>query len=299
MVAAERIGPLLVLVGETGSGKSALALELARCFGSEILCADSATVRRGVDIGSAKPTPEERALVPHHLLDVVGPCEQFTAAEFKRLALGVIDDVLVRGRLPLVAGGTGLYVDGLVYDYMFLPRPAPGSREALGRLSATELREQAVNAGLSLSGVDVSNKRRLLRLIETGGVRAQRGTLRPGTLMMGIQLERDVLRQRIVARTDAMLAAGLEREVRELAARYGWECAGLQGIGYREWREYFAGMCGLPEVRQRIIKSTLGLAKRQRTWFNRNKDIHWLSGERITEEAVELVTTFLASFGRV
>lgn len=297
MVAAERIGPLLVLVGETGSGKSALALELARCFGSEILCADSATVRRGVDIGSAKPTPEERALVPHHLLDVVGPCEQFTAAEFKRLALGVIDDVLVRGRLPLVAGGTGLYVDGLVYDYMFLPRPAPGSREALGRLSATELRERAVDAGLSLSGVDVSNKRRLIRLIETGGVRAQRGTLRPSTLMMGIQLERDVLRQRIVTRVDAMLAAGLEREVRELAARYGWECAGLQGIGYREWREYFADMCGLPEVRQRIIKSTLGLAKRQRTWFKRNKDIHWLSGERITEEAVELVTTFLASFG--
>ena len=285
--------PLVCIVGETASGKSALGLRLARQFNGEIICADSMTVRKGVDIGSAKPTTAEQALVPHHLLDVVEPCESFTAAQFKELTERAIKDIQGRGKLPILVGGTGLYVDSVLFDYEFRAVGDENLRAELNELELPELQTRAEQLGLDLSSVDTRNKRRVIRLIETKGVRAERQPLRTNTVVLGLQIERDVLKQRIAKRVDKMMEAGLEAEVRGLVKRSGWDCEALKGVGYAQWQEYFLGAKSLTETRQEIIKATTNLAKRQRTWFKRNKSIHWLSNPLEWLEIVELVTTNL------
>ncbi len=284
---------LIVLVGETASGKTALAIELARQFNGEIICADSWTVRREADIGTAKPTAAQRALVPHHLLDVAGPDEDFTAAVFKRLANEAIEDIASRGKLPIMVGGTGLYVDGVLYNYGFLPAGDRTDRESLNQFDITELLKKIQDLGLELGTVDIRNKRRLIRLIETNGALPTRQAMRENTLVLGLRPARDDLTQRIENRVDHMLAAGLETEVRQLVERYGWDCEALKGISYAQWRGYFEGTDSHDETRQKIIKATLDLAKRQRTWFKRNKSIHWITTPADQTEVVELVTTLL------
>jgi tRNA dimethylallyltransferase len=285
--------PLVVIVGETASGKSAVALRLAQEFNGEIICADSWTVRRGMDIGTAKPTPEEQALVPHHLLDIVGPDEDFTAAVFKRLAQAAINDIASRGKLPIMVGGTGLYIDSVLYDFGFLMAGDREARAELNELSVPELLQKIDKQGLSTDEIDTRNKRRLIRLIETNGATPTRQELRANTLLLGLRPEREVLNERIIARVDAMLSAGLEREVRELSDRYGWDAEGLKGVGYAQWRDYFKSTQSLGETRQKIIKASLDLAKRQRTWFKRDKSIRWLATPVKWLDVVDSVTTFL------
>jgi tRNA dimethylallyltransferase len=234
-------------------------------------------------------------LVPHHLLDVVGPDEDFTAAVFKRLANAAIADISARGKLPIMVGGTGLYIDGVLYDYGFLPAGDRGDREALDGLSVTELLQKIGRLGLEIGDVDVRNKRRLIRLLETNGAQPTRKSLRANTLIIGLKTERSVLEKRIVERVDAMLQAGLEGEVRGLVERYGWDCEALKGISYAQWRGYFEGSDSREATRQKIIKATLDLAKRQRTWFQRNKSIHWLTTPVDLSDIVDSVTTFLES----
>ncbi len=284
---------LLVIVGETASGKSALALELAQQLDGEIICADSWTVRREVNIGTAKPTIEERAQVPHHLLDVVGPCEDFTAAVFKRLANEAIADIASRGKMPIMVGGTGLYIDGVIYDFGFLERGNREARRELDALTISELLKKIKDMGLELGNVDTRNKRRLVRLIETNGAQPTKKALRPNTLILGLKVEREVLKQRIVARTEALLSTGLEQEARGLHERFGWDCEALKGVGYAQWRGYFEGSQSLSETREKVIKATLDLAKRQRTWFKRNNSIHWLNTPVNLPKVVEFVTTSL------
>lgn len=321
--------PLVVIVGETASGKSALALELAKKFGGEIICADSWTVYRDFDIGTAKPTAAERAQVPHHLLDVADPAQGFSAVIFKKLAQQAITDISARGKLPIMVGGTGLYIDSVIFDYGFLPPSDPALRAELNDLSLADLLSRVETLKLNTTNIDLRNKRRVIRLIENNGLRPTKQLLRPNTLVLGIKTDREHLNERITRRVDVMLAAGLESEVEQLAAKYGWEAEPMRGIGYREWRPYFqarhisgeslrfgahvpvstlrsdarlssqtAHEPGSPEskpvttaaVRARIIKSTMGLAKRQRTWFKRNISIHWVNDR---SNAVEIVTTFL------
>lgn len=289
--------PLLVIVGETASGKSALAIRLAEQFNGEIISADAWTVRRGVDIGTAKPTAEERARVPHHLIDVVGPDEDFTAAVFKRLAEQAIADIHNRGKLPVLVGGTGLYVDGVLFDYSFLPAGDPGLREELNSLSIDELLQRIEAMGLDTGAVDVRNKRRLIRLIENNGQLPSRQELRPNTLILGLRLGREELRERVERRVDSMLAVGLEVEAKGLVERYGWDCEALKGIGYAQWQGYFGGAKSLDEVRRQIIKATLDLAKRQRTWFQRNNCIQWIATPVKWPQVVDMVTTFLSADG--
>ncbi len=282
--------PLVVIVGETASGKSRLAMLLAEQFNGEIVAADSWTVYRGFDIGTAKPSAEERARVPHYLLDIADPRVGFNAAEYKRLALAAIDDISDRGKLPILVGGTGLYIDSVLFDYSFLPHTAPEIRTELNSLSIEELIERACGAGLDTLGIDLRNKRRIIRLIETNGARADRAGLRRDTLVIGLQALGQGLRERVVTRVDAMIAAGLEDEVRGLVSKYGWGVEPMKGIGYREFHDYFDGTQTLGQTRERIVSATMSLAKRQRTWFKRNKGIHYIS-ERA--KAVDLVTTFL------
>lgn len=284
---------MLVVIGETASGKSELALRLAEKFNGEIICADSWTVRREVNIGTAKPSAADRRRVPHHLLDIVAPCEDFTAAVFQRLANEAIDDITARGRLPIMAGGTGLYIDSILYNYSFLEAGDRIARRELEQLDIKELLRRIKERDIATDGVDTGNKRRLIRLLETDGAQPSKGQLRPDTLVLGLLTDREVLKQRVADRTAAMLAAGLEAEVRDLADRYGWDCEALKGVGYAQWRDYFKGSQSLSETRQKINKATLDLAKRQRTWFKRNKSVQWFDTPVKWSDVVASVTTFL------
>ncbi len=282
--------PLVVIVGETASGKSKLAIELAERFNGEIICADSWTVRREVNIGTAKPSAVDQKRIPHHLLDIAGPCDDFTAAVFKRAAIQAIEEISNRGKLPIMVGGTGLYIDGVLYDFSFLKAGDRKERQQYNKLSPEDLLAIINERGLSTENIDVRNKRRLIRVLETGGAMPQKGQMRPNTLILGLSVARDELRYRITNRVEDMIQAGLEKEVRNLASKYGWECEALKGIGYKEWREYFDGKQSLDDTKARIIKSTMDLAKRQRTWFKRNKSIQWVSG---LNQAIKLIQDFL------
>jgi tRNA dimethylallyltransferase len=288
-----KVPKLIVIVGETASGKSALAMEVARQFNGEIICADSWTVRREVNIGTAKPSQQDQAEVPHHLIDVVGPDEDFTAAVFKKLAGEAIEDIANRGKLPIMVGGTGLYVDGVLYDYGFLPAGDRGDREELNQLNVEELLNKIAAMGLELGAVDTRNKRRLIRLIETKGQVPVKREYRSNTLILGIKSDREELKQRIEKRVDGMIADGLEAEVSGLVKQYGWDCEALKGVGYAQWRGHQQSQESIDEVRQKIIKASLDLAKRQRTWFKRNNCIQWFSTPVNHTLIVETVTTFL------
>ena len=285
--------PLVVIVGETSSGKSALALELAEKFNGEIIAADSWTVYKHFDIGTAKPSSHEQAMVPYHLLDVAEPAEGFSAVVFKRLARKAIGSISARGKLPILVGGTGLYIDSVIFDYGFLPPSDPALRAELKAVELPELLARAKKLRLDTTGIDLRNKRRIIRLIENNGVRPSKQSLRENTLILGLSISRDELSAKIEQRVDAMISMGLEGEVRSLAETYGWEAEPMKGIGYREWKAYFAGTQTLAETRAQIIKNTLNLAKRQRTWFKRNYSIHWLNNRDKDAQAVELITTLL------
>lgn len=284
------LSPLVVIVGETASGKSALALKLAELFAGEIISADSWTVYRGFDIGTAKPTPEERARIPHHLLDVADPQEGFSAAVFKRLAVQAIDDITARGKLPVLVGGTGLYIDSVLYDYAFLPAPDPQLRRELNSMDLAGLVKKARDLQFDMAGIDLRNKRRVIRLIENNGQRPTRQALRPNTLILGVRRPLDELRQRIIDRVDAMVIAGFVDEVKRLGEAYGWNIEPMRAPGYRAFADYVHGRVSLEAAKQRFVQNDLQLAKKQRTWFKRNKSIQWVTKQ---SEAVDLVTTFL------
>lgn len=290
-----KTNPLIVIVGETGSGKSALAMDIASRYNGEIICADSWTVRREVNIGTAKPSQSDQANIPHHLLDVAGPDEDFTAAVFKRLALRAIDNISTRGKLPIMVGGTGLYIDGVIFDYNFLPAGDRGQREQLNDLSNEELIAKIADLNIELGEIDTGNKRRLIRLIETQGAKPTKQKMRQNTLIIGTKIDREVLEHNITNRVDSMIEAGLEAEVRQLANDYGWGCEALKGIGYAQWQNYINGTESIEEVRKNIIKATADLAKRQRTWFKQNKSIQWLATPVKQTSSDEIVTTFLNS----
>ncbi len=280
---------LVAIVGETASGKSALAVELAEQFGGEIICADSRTVYKGMDIGTAKPSDVDRDRVPHHLLDILEPNQTCTAQEFQQRAFSCITEIAARGKIPILVGGSGLYVDSVLYDFSFRPPGDEKLRTELQNLSVDELQARLNSAGISLPQ-NKRNPRHLIRALETGGRAAGHRQLRANTLVIGVRIPREELLVRIAARTDAMLAEGLIDETYKLKERYGTEAPGLQAPGYKEVIEYLSGKLSLEEVREAIIRATAQLAKRQRTWFRRNKSIHWISKR---EGAVALITTFL------
>lgn len=283
------MSPLVVIVGETASGKSALAIELAKKFNGEIICADSRTVYVGMDIGTAKPTRQEQEYVRHHLLNVTTPNDLFTAADFKAQAQTAIDDITARGKLPIMVGGTGLYIDSILYDFQFRSAAVGSLRTLLNTLSVSELKIRIQEAGLELP-TNQDNPRHLIRTLETNGAMPKQQTLRLNTLIVGLSVEKALLHARIENRVATMMRRGLDREAQALFEQYGQECRALQTIGYQEFVPYFTNDITLHEVQDKIIVGTRQYAKRQRTWFKRNKSIHWCS-EQI--QIVDLVTTFL------
>ena len=288
--------PLIAIVGSTATGKSEMAFHLAKRLNAEIVSADSWLVRRGLDIGTAKPSPSMLREIPHHLIDIIEPDQDFSAAEYKKLALKSIEQIQSLGRLPLLVGGTGLYIDAILYDFSFLPSSEPKERQHLNNLSLSDLHSLAIAQKLDLSQIDMRNKRRVIRFIESEGKMATKSNLRPDTLIIGIRSEPDVLREKIKERVELMMSLGLENEVKRLSELYGWQCEALKGIGYSEWELYFKKRQSLETTKARTIKDTIALARRQQTWFKRNKSIHWFTTPVNIADVDALITTFLNNF---
>jgi len=281
--------PLIVILGPTASGKTALALDLAQRFDGEIIAADSRTVYIGMDIGTAKPTLEEQKLAPHHLIDVVTPDQAFTVAGFQRLARQAIADIASRGKVPILVGGTGLYIDAVIYNFSFRPGGNLAERQQLESLSVDELQALTLQKGLSLPE-NSQNPRHLIRNLETDGAAPQRSPLRPRTLVLGINPDEETLKVRITARIDAMMKAGFLDEVRRVSSQYGWDAPALAAPGYKALHPFLDGEISLDQAKQQFVQNDWQYAKRQKTWFKRSSDIHWISK---SEDAVVLVTTLL------
>lgn len=282
---------VIAIVGQTTSGKSALSLQLAQHITGDILCADATTVYRGFDIGSAKPSPQDQRAVRHFGLDIADPTERFDVAAYKIYADKVLAEQASEGRTTLFVGGSGLYVDSVLYDYSF---PATSNEPDLyNDMSVVKLqslvREHGGEQG-HFTASDWLNSRRLVAYLRRGGAAPQKHPLPSHVRMIGVSVEQNELEHRIERRVDAMLSTGLEDEVRSLAERYGWDVPAMQAIGYREFRPYVTGEIPLAQVREHIIMHTRQLAKKQRVWTQRNPDITWVSSY---DELVALVTTYL------
>lgn len=283
---------LLVLVGPTAVGKTRLSLSLAREYGAEILSGDSMQVYRGMDIGTAKATAEERALVKHHLIDIVEPDYPFSAAEFQERAASLIEDIDARGKLPFLVGGTGLYVESVCYRYGFTPGGADEPyREELRRFAETHgaealrgrLREVDPAAAERLHPNDT---RRIIRALEvyrlTGKplsehLREQTRESPYRLCLIGLTMDRALLYKRIEERIDDMLRDGLVDEVRNLlAAGYTRDLVSIQGLGYKEIAAYLEGETDLSAAVAALKQNTRRFAKRQLSWFRHMREIEWV-----------------------
>jgi tRNA dimethylallyltransferase len=300
--------PLLALVGPTAVGKSDLALQIASRLRAEIVCADSAQVYRCLDIGTAKPTPREQAQVPHHLIDLVDPDQDFSAAAYQKAAFAAVETIRLRGHLPLLVGGTGLYVRAVIDAYAF---GAEGKDEAVRE----RLKREALERGLGLlyhrlqeidpaaaAKIHPNDQRRIIRALEyftlegkpiSGQVDQTIRRQQPFNLLIfGLTMPREQLYRRIECRVEKMLALDFLGEVTHLMQMgYRSDCPGLQILGYRQLAAYIQGRMSWEETVTEIKTQTRRLAKRQFTWFRRDPRIIWLNvGEQSgLEGAAEII----------
>jgi len=288
--------PIVAIVGQTASGKSELAMKLALSHRGEIICADSRTIYKGMDIGTAKPSLDDQKLVPHHGLNLLEPDKSFSAAEFKQYATRVIHDVQSRGKVPFVAGGTGLYVNGLLYNFEFGGQVDPRVRQKIENTSLHQLQQEARELGIKEADVSYKNKRHLGRAVERGGIFYGQHPLPGNVLLIGIEVDKPTLEKRIELRVEQMLAGGFEEEVQKLLTKYAVSAPGLQAPGYKAFSEYINGKISLEEARNNFIQNDKKLAKRQRTWFKRNPDIVWVQSFEQTEK---IVASFLRKFDTI
>jgi len=290
---------ILVICGPTASGKTALAAALAQRLGGEVVSADSMQVYRRMDIGTAKPTPSETLGVPHHMIDVADPEENYSVARYVQDAVPIVDDILAGGKLPIVAGGTGLYIDHLVAGRQFAPFAADsGLRQALqDRVRAEGLpvlrRELERVDPDAARRIHPNDEKRTVRALEvflsTGRTitqhdadsRALPSRYTPLTIALNFQ-ERPWLWERIDRRVDEMIERGLEREVRQLlSSGVSPGCTAMQAIGYKELAAAISAGRPVSEGAQEVKLRSRQYAKRQLTWFRRNKDAHWYNWEKI------------------
>ena len=266
---------LIAIVGPTASGKTQLALDVAERYNGEIICADSRTIFTGMDIGTAKPTYEEQERVRHWGLDLVEPGEPFSAADFKHYAQAAIADIESRGKLPLLVGGTGLYVDSVLYDYQFGPKADESIRQRLTELTLTALHEYCNNHNIELPKNSL-NKRHVIRAIELNTVAdISKSVQRPGTFIVGIATNSGTLRTRIVRRSEHLFETNVEGEATMLGKKYGWDSEAMTGNIYPLIKLYNDGVLTRHEVEEKYATTDYRLAKRQMTWLRRNPDIMW------------------------
>ena len=306
--------PVIAVVGPTASGKTDLAVEICLRFGGEAVSADSMQIYKGMDIATAKPTEEEKRGVPHHMMDFLPDTESFSVAEYQRMAGEAINDIYSRGKLPVIVGGTGLYVDTLL-DNIRLTEDScpPGLREKLKARAEAEGMEAMLK---ELEAIDPeyaakmhpNNAKRILRALElwyssgitmTEQIENSRAESPYSALRIGLDaLDRQFLYDRINRRVDIMLQNGLEAEAREYLAKTG-TATSSQAIGCKELKPYFDGEITLAQAAENLKQATRRYAKRQLTWFRRNGCIKWLyidkheNREELYSEAFTLINEFL------
>lgn len=272
--------PLIVIVGPTASGKSALALDLAERYNGEIICADSRTIYKGLDIGTAKPSREDQARVPHWGLDLVAPGESFSAADFQAYARQKIAEIRARGKVPFLVGGTGLYIDGVILEYQFGPNADPKERAIWESMTLQQLHNYCKNNNITLPD-NSDNKRYVIRAIEQKSINTKRRTAPDKhTIVVGIATEREQLRHRIAHRAEHLFSHGMLEEAIAAGEQYGWDSEAMTGNIYKLARRYQLGELSYEAVRQANSTADWRLAKRQLTWFKRHSFIHWLSLEK-------------------
>ena len=279
---------VISVVGPTASGKSAIAIKLAKQFNGEIINGDSIRVYRELNIGSAKVTPDEMEGIPHHLLDYIDIGEPYSVRHFQLAAREKIREITERGKIPIVCGGTGLYIKALLYDYDFVEMPE--NHDEYEDVSTEELYKRLLETDPEATvNIHPNNRRRIVRalqLADSGNLKSEQEARQQhiqvyDSFLVGLTMDRDLLKKRIDKRVDLMMDAGLLDEVTYLNSKYSWDEKALQGIGYKEFKEYFEGTGSLEEVIELIKVHTRQFAKRQYTWWNHQLPVKWYD---ITEE---------------
>lgn len=284
---------IICIAGPTASGKTSLSIALAKELDGEIVSCDSMQVYKGMDIGTAKPTTEEMEDIPHYMLSVAMPWEDFSVSKYCQMATPIVDDILNRGKTAIIAGGTGLYMDALIRGNDFAPYPSTGCREKLEKLAAEEGIE-AVIAQLravdpeSADRLHPSDRKRIIRAmevyLETGetitqhNLKTQQLSPRYNPVWFALEdAQRATLYERIDRRVEEMLRRGLLEEIKNLLAQgVPKKCTAMQAIGYKEFVDMLAGRCSLETATALVQQASRKYAKRQLTWFRRNSAIHWL-----------------------
>lgn len=292
-MASGSVAPLIVIAGPTASGKTSLAIDLAERYGGEIICADSRTTYRGMDIGTAKPTVEERRGVPHWGLDLVEPGEAFSAAQFKTYAQQKIAEIRQRGNVPFLVGGTGLYIDSVVYNFSFGSVADSSRRQDLMAQSLYELHEYCHKNNIPLPE-NKYNHRYVVRAIERHDdkITTDNSPLE-NTIVVGIATDAAQLRERIEQRAEQLFSHDVVEEATMLGKKYGWNSEAMTGNIYRLAHQFTRGDFDHNELQRRFAVSDWRLAKRQMTWLRRNPHLLWCD----LDSAEHYLSQILASRG--
>lgn len=297
---------VIVIVGPTASGKTALSIELAKKINGEIISCDSMQIYIDMDIGSAKPTKEEMQGIKHYLVDFVEPTQRYSVAEYKKMAEKSIQEVIEKGKVPIIVGGTGLYADSLIYGIEYNEIKFDKEyRESLEKKAETEkglasLYEEASRIDKdAIKKISSNDKKRIIRILEiyhsTGKtktemeVESRKNGIKYDYKVYGVNMERDILYDRINKRVDLMIQNGLIQEVKNILDKYQFFPTAMQAIGYKEVVEYLEGQISKEDMIDKIKRETRHYAKRQLTWFRKNKDIVWLNGLDNIQNNIEII----------
>ena len=296
---------VIVIVGPTASGKSALGLELAKRINGEIISCDSMQIYKEMNIGTAKPTIEEQKQVNHYLVDFVLPNTRYSVSDFKKDAEKAIEEVLKKGKVPIIVGGTGLYINSLLYNINYVDEEYDEEyRNALEKRAEVEgldkLYEEAMRIDKEATEkISRNDKKRILRILEiynkTGLTKTEQDKLstqvetKYNYLVFGINMEREILYERINKRVDIMLKEGLVKEVEDIYKKYNEFPTAMQAIGYKEVVSYLKGEISEQEMIEKIKMETRRYAKRQMTWFRRNEEIHWIDGLADKQNNIKII----------
>lgn len=285
---------IVVIAGVTGSGKTKLGVSLAKELGGEIISADSVAIYRELNIGSAKPSIEEQDGIPHHLIDIKDVTENYDVMQFQRDSRELINEIIDRGNVPIIVGGTGLYLNALLYDYQFKEQDTP--KEYAESISNEELYEMLKEQSLEeAEKVHPNNRKRVIRSLnrlDMGQTSENaRDKLYYDAKVYFLQGDREFLYKRMNKRVDLMFEAGLENEVASLYQKYPdlFSFQGLNSIGYREFEAYFLGNQTQEETKELIKRNTRRFSKRQRTWFKHQTPSEWINVEQDNYEAKMLL----------
>lgn len=300
---------VVVIVGPTASGKTKLSVELAKRNNGEIISADSMQIYKDMDIGTAKVTKEEMQGIKHYLVDCVLPSERYTVSNFKKDSEKAIEEILNSNKSPIVVGGTGLYINSLIYgiDYQEMKFDEGYRTKLMNKAETPEglqmLWDEANKIDpLAMQKISKNDKKRIIRVLEiynaTGKTKTEQEIISRSKeikydyKVFGINFKREILYERINQRVDIMIKQGLEQEVRNLISKYNCFPTAMQGLGYKEVVEYIKGIITYEEMVEKIKQETRRYAKRQMTWFRKNKDIIWLNGEDDINKNVNIILSY-------